>query len=94
MKTAGDRDVMKPRSPKANSLYIARLALLRTVRDLRLSVAAERPMTLPNCLRLCRRRLPAGGASEPEVVESLLQVYRQHQPFRRGPFVIGELGKE
>jgi len=61
-------------------------ALLRTVRDLRLSVAAGRPMTLPNCLRLCRRRLTVGG--DAVVVELLSSIYRRHQPFRRGPHVI------
>jgi hypothetical protein len=65
-----------------------RLAFLRTLRDLRLSIAARRPMSLPNCIRLCRRRLGAGRAKDPAVLKSLTSIYRKHQPFRRGPHVI------
>lgn len=61
------------------------LALLRTVHDLRRSVAAGRPMSLPNCLRLCRRRLAAGDSA---VLERLEAIYRKHQPFQCGPHVI------
>ena len=68
--------------------------LLRTVRDLRLSVAAGRPMTLPNCLRLCRRRLAAMGGMEAAVmIEHLEIMYRQHQPFQAGPQVIRSRSK-
>ena len=66
----------------------ARLALLGTVRDLRLSVAAGRPMSLPNCLRLCKRRLAGGGRHDSAVLEMLALIYRKHQPFSRGPNVI------
>jgi hypothetical protein len=59
-----------------------RLALLQTLRDLRRSVAAGRPMTLPNCLRLCQRRL--AGRRDSAVLELLTAIYRQDQPFRRG----------
>ena len=67
-----------------------RLAFLRTLHDLRLSVAAGRPMTLPNCLRLCRRRLETIGdtGAAAIIVGRLAALYRQHQPFAAGPHVI------
>jgi hypothetical protein len=87
MKAGSGKDVVRTKSHNADHRYAARLALLTTVRDLRTSVTAGRPMTLPNCLRLCRRRL-AGGNSDSAVLELLASIYRKHQPFRRGPHVI------
>jgi hypothetical protein len=63
-------------------------ALLRTVRDLRLSVTAGRPMALPNSLRLCRRRLKPASRRDTAVLELLAATYRRHQPFRGGPHAI------
>lgn len=84
------RDAVKRR----NSEYRAvRLALLRTLRDLRRSVIAGRPMTLPNCLRLCRRRL-AGKENDSNVLRLLASIYRRHQPFRLGAHVIRIGGNE
>lgn len=62
-----------------------RLAFLRTMRVLRHSVMAGRPITLPNCVRFCKRRLAALGVSDPGVLERITRMYRKHQPFRRGP---------
>lgn len=61
-----------------------RLALLRTVRDLRISIARRRPVTLPNLLRLLRRRLHDVDPSQsPDAAVILLnRLYRHHQPFR------------
>ena len=86
--TANGKDVVKTKSRNTDRRQAARSVLLRTVRDLRLSVAAGRPMTLPNCLRLCRRRLAAGGKNDSAVLELLAIIYRKHQPFRRGMQVI------
>ena len=46
-----------------------------------------RPISLPNLLRLCRRRLAVLGISDASLSE-LVSVYRRHQPFRRGPQMI------
>lgn len=60
-----------------------RLALLRTLRDLRQSVERRRPIALPNLLRLLRRRLgevdPAPLADA--AVQRLADLYKRHQPF-------------
>ena len=60
-----------------------RLALVRTVRDLRQSVDRRRPIALPNLLRLLRRRLsdvdPAPLADA--AVQRLANFYKRHQPF-------------
>jgi hypothetical protein len=85
--TSNDKDVVKTKRRNADRRSAARLALLGTVRDLRMSVAAGRPMSLPNCLRLCKRRL-AGGRADPAALELLASIYRKHQPFRRGPNAI------
>ena len=86
--TGSDKDVVKAKSQQSDRPDDARLALLRTLRDLRRSVAARRPMTLPNCLRLCRRRLADAGNQDAAVLDVLASVYRKHQPFPRGPKAI------
>lgn len=68
---------------------IIRLAFLRTLRDLRSSVAARRPMSLPNCRRLFQRRvLGCDVIDRTAALELLTSLYRKHQPFRDGPHVI------
>jgi hypothetical protein len=65
--------------------------MLRTLRTLRMSVAAGRPMSLPNCVRLCRRELAELGGSGDErrvAIDKVISLYRRHQPFRSGPHVI------
>jgi hypothetical protein len=65
----------------------ARRCLRLTLRDLMLSVAAERPMSLPNAIRLCKRRLAALGSESrltAGTLEALIRTYCRKQPFR-GP---------
>jgi hypothetical protein len=69
----------------------SRWALLRTWRDLRLSLARGRPITLPNLLRLHRRRLWHAGIDpdalplhDPAAPVAVLKHYRTCQPVRIG----------
>ena len=56
-------------------------ALFRTLRDLRLSVARGRPITLPNLLRLYSRR--TGALAVASVDRYVLRdTYLLHQPFK------------
>lgn len=57
-----------------------RWALCRTVRDLRLSVARGRPISLPNLLRLYSRRIEAMAVCG-EGQEWLGVIYLRRQPF-------------
>jgi hypothetical protein len=89
--TGNGRPTLEPMTPRR----LRRWALLRTVHDLRISVARRRPITLPNLLRLYRRRitaltLPAPAslaAPTPSGLDRLRRLYRRHQPFatRRVP---------
>jgi hypothetical protein len=66
---------------------LAEAALLRKLQDLRRSIEAGRPMTLPNCVRLCKRRLAMAGILRPSgsvLGEDFVSFYRHHQPFRTG----------
>jgi hypothetical protein len=54
-----------------------RLAVLRTLHDLRRSVAMGRPMTWPAVRRLAMRRGATGQG-----IARLQSTYRRHQPFR------------
>ena len=66
---------------------LAEAAMLRTLRDLRRSIEAGRPMTLQNCLRLCKRRMAAlsvESAYRRPRVDRLASLYRAIQPFRSG----------
>lgn len=60
-----------------------RLAWVRTIRDLRLSVAQGRPISLPNLLRLLQRRFaeldPNFPADRPR--DAMRRFYHAHQPF-------------
>ncbi len=58
-----------------------RWVALRTLHDLRRSVAMGRPMSLPNFLRLYRRRSACCNVSTPDM-QYLARLYRQWQPFR------------
>lgn len=72
MKRAGRQDVQ-------------RLAMRRTLHDLRQSIAAGRPISLPNLLRLLRRRM--AEASPPQIQQQsdrLRHLYMKKQPFREG----------
>jgi hypothetical protein len=65
--------------------------MLRTLHTLRRSVAAGRPMSLPNCVRLCRRELAesvAPGAEQRAAIDTVISLYLRHQPFRSGPHVL------
>lgn len=62
---------------------LCRLAYLRTLRDLRRSAAAGRPISLPNLLRLhCRRRAAWGLETGVREAACLREFYWRHQPFR------------
>jgi hypothetical protein len=72
---------------------VLRYAAHRTLRDLRLSIAAGRPLSLPNVLRLFQRRLSSllapvdlelAGPTR-QTLRSLQQLYLEHQPFRHRP---------
>jgi hypothetical protein len=58
-----------------------RLALLRCVRDLRLSIDRGRTMTLPNLLRLYQRRTRSGDPRTPAGLQRLRSLYLRQQPF-------------
>lgn len=61
---------------------LSRVAMRRTLRDLRRSVAARRPITLPNLLRLLRRRMTAATPSQiNRQAAHLRRLYLKHQPF-------------
>jgi hypothetical protein len=63
--------------------HMADLCFHRTLRDLHRSVAAGRPISLPNVLRLCKRRLAVSGVTQIEkVVKKLKTFYLRRQPFR------------
>lgn len=67
-----------------------RLAYAKTIHDLRRSVAKNRPISLPNLLRLYRRRAAAFSLlADPQAIGRLQQAldqmaryYRERQPFR------------
>lgn len=63
----------------------ARWALFRTVRDLRLSVARGRPVSLPNLLRLYCRRTDALGVHCADL-NRIRAIYLLNQPFREFEF--------
>jgi hypothetical protein len=61
----------------------AEFCLRQTLLDLRQSIAAGRPISLPNAVRLCKRRLAAAGFSKTDsIVQRLTGLYRRKQPFR------------
>ncbi len=57
-----------------------RWVLLRLIRDLRLSVAHGRTISLPNLLRLYRRRTDALAVADVDL-SILRDIYLLHQPF-------------
>jgi hypothetical protein len=59
-----------------------RAAIVFALRRLRISIAHGRPMTLPNLLRLYRRRAVANPLEND--IWQLQQLYVQHQPFGQG----------
>ena len=64
---------------------LAGAAMLRTLHDLRRSIEAGRPMTLPNCVRLCKGRLAKLNLprkSPSQRLAGLISRYRIRQPFR------------
>lgn len=70
----------------ARDLRVRRVALLLTLRTLLLSIRNRRPISLPNALRLHKRRLtglaPSGKTGEREGLFWLTDFYRREQPFR------------
>jgi hypothetical protein len=88
------RATTAPRLDRRHPDRSFRAALLSTWRQLRLSVAMGRPITLPNLVRLYRRKASAMADRMPEAVyvrrvdESLrllVNAYRKRQPFARAP---------
>jgi hypothetical protein len=78
------------RPPRVRSIQRAwRLAYLKTIRDLRRSVALHRPISLPNLLRLYRRRLasaglhhlPSAAQRQQRECSRLRELYHRQQPF-------------
>jgi hypothetical protein len=61
-----------------------RWACVRTLRDLRISIERNRPISLPNLLRLYRRRVPDAGWEDGRIeagLDHLRGVYLRGQPF-------------
>ena len=82
----GGREAVKA-GPDANSDHSAARGIVAlTLADLRRSVAVGRPMSLPNTLRLCQRRLAAAGVVRDVdvVLRFTADLYRRRQPFRVG----------
>jgi len=72
-----------------------RRAYLRTLRDLRASVVRNRPMSLPNLLRLyqrCAPDLPATEQNLAEGIDRLKGLYLRHQPFTEGTSTVIAFG--
>lgn len=85
----------EPRSSMSAERAI-RWAVLSSLRVLRLSIHHRGPMSLPNLLRLFRRRVgipPGYAADEAARAEGrLAELYLAHQPFnRRGTGVLAGL---
>lgn len=80
-------------NPGMSAERAMRWAMLSSLRVLRQSVHHRRPMSLPNLLRLFRRRVAMAELSPTNetarVEQGLLEWYRQHQPFRQGAIGIG-----
>jgi len=63
----------------------AETCLTETLNDLKASITAGRPITLPNTIRLCQRRMAAHALSaelQKSTLKRLNDWYRRHQPFR------------
>lgn len=66
---------------KKDADRVYRLALMRSLRDLRLSVERGRTMTLPNLLRLFQRRTLPEDPHTQLGLKLLRSMYLQQQPF-------------
>ncbi len=80
----GNVRALRRRCGRAAGDRIIRLALLRTLRDLRFSVMARRPMSLPNCRRLFQRRLLGRGVYHPGALELLTSIIENTSRFATG----------
>ena len=75
----------EPNDAESDEQRLAEAAMLRTLQDLQRSTEAGRPMTLPNCVRLCKRRMAAhsvGSTYRRAELDRLAYLYRAKQPFR------------